>query len=243
MNYDESLLPSSELAHYVGSGTDMENFKLVGLNAVRQLETLGGLKPSDRVLEIGCGIERIAIPLTQFLTQGSYEGFDVVRHGIEWCENTITLKYPNFHFYWVDLYNKAYNPKSKFLASNYQFPYQVEEFEFIFLTSVFTHMLPLDLKHYINEISRILKKGGTCFFTVFLINPDARKYITISKRRFHNAGEYWVLNLDCHEDGLAYDQALIESWVRSNGFVIRLIRYGHWWATGTGQDIIVITKV
>ena len=243
MNYDESLMPSSELAHYVGSGVDMENFKYVGLKAVDRLKNLGDLHPTDRVLEIGCGIGRIAIPLTRFLLQGSYEGFDIVRDGIEWCQNVITPKYPNFQFNWVDLYNNTYNPTSKCLAADYQFTYQDGEFNFIFLTSVFTHMLPLDLQHYLGEIHRTLKSGGICFFTTFLINPDVRQHRAVSKRHFHDAGDYWTLNPDRHEDGIAYDQALLESWIRANGFAIRLVRHSHWWATGTGQDIVVASKL
>lgn len=40
---------------------------------------LGGLKPSDRVLDVGCGIGRLAIPLTQYLdARGGYAGLDIV---------------------------------------------------------------------------------------------------------------------------------------------------------------------
>lgn len=241
MNYDDSLMPSSDLAAYVGSGT-VENFKQIGLKALYQLETFGGLRHADHVLEVGCGIGRIAIPLTQYLSEGSYEGFDIVRHGIEWCQNTITRKYPNFQFQWVDLYNKAYNPASKRLSTDYQFPYPDNSFDFTFLTSVFTHMLPLDLQHYLSEIYRTLKEGGTCFFTTFLINDDARRRLPASKRPFHQAGDYWTLNPDNHEDGIGYDQAMIENWVRSQGFAISAVHYSHWWATGTGQDVVVIKK-
>ena len=38
------------------------------------------LSPDHRVLDIGCGTGRMAIPLTSFLSKkGSYEGFDIVR--------------------------------------------------------------------------------------------------------------------------------------------------------------------
>ena len=188
MKYDESLMPSSDLAHYVGSGTNMEDFKQVGLKAVNKLEHLGGLRCTDHVLEVGCGIGRIAIPLVGFLSEGSYEGFDVVCHGIEWCQKVITPKHPQFRFQWVNLYNKTYNPESQTLASKYRFPYPDETFDFTFLTSVFTHLLPSDLQHYLSEIHRTLKSGGVCFFTAFLINDDVRRHLSTSQRPFQDVG-------------------------------------------------------
>ena len=243
MNYDESLMPSSELAHYVGSGTDMENFKNVGSVIVRYLEDLGGLRCTDKVLEVGCGIGRIAIPLTQFLSQGSYEGFDIVRQGIEWCQTTITPKYPKFRFDWADLYNKTYNPNGQYQADSYRFPYLGGQFDFVFLTSVFTHMLPLDLQHYLDEIGRVLKNGGTCFFTAFLINDEARHNMPTSKRQFHNLGDYWTISPANHEDGLGYDQALFEKWLDSKGFAIKRVQHGHWWVNEAAQDIVVVSKL
>src|SRR3954466_597973 len=47
---------------------------------------LGGLQPSDAVLDVGCGIGRMARPLAGYLSsEGSYDGFDVNRDGIGWC--------------------------------------------------------------------------------------------------------------------------------------------------------------
>ena len=53
---------------------------------LKQFIDLGGLKPEHRVLDIGSGIGRVAIPLTEYLNEkGSYEGFDVVELGVNWC--------------------------------------------------------------------------------------------------------------------------------------------------------------
>jgi SAM-dependent methyltransferase len=243
MSYDESLVPSSELAGYVGSGTDMENFRIVGEAMLQWLVHLGGLRSSDKVLEVGCGIGRIAIPLTQYLQEGSYDGFDIVRHGIEWCQQKITAKYPQFRFLWADLYNKTYNPAGKQRAAQYRFPYADRCFDFVFLTSVFTHMLPADLQHYLAEINRVLKRGGTCFFTAYLIDEEARRHMGTSKRQFTEVGGYWTINLHSHEDGLGYDQALFIGWLTAHGFAVKTVEYGRWWEKESAQDIIVTNKI
>ena len=38
-----------------------------------------------------------------------------------------------------------------------------------FLTSVFTHMLPEDVEHYLDELARVLKPGGRTLITWFLL--------------------------------------------------------------------------
>ena len=65
-----------------------------------------GLQPDSRVLDVGCGIGRMAIPLTSLLSsRGGYWGFDIVRTGIKWCQARITPRYPNFHFEHTDVNN------------------------------------------------------------------------------------------------------------------------------------------
>lgn len=61
---------------------------------------------------MGCGIGRMAIPLTEYLSEeGSYEGFDVVRRGVKWCQENITTRCPNFRFRLADVYNELTIPR------------------------------------------------------------------------------------------------------------------------------------
>ena len=91
---------------FIGSG----DFREMGNTLRDQLVELGGLQPRHRVLDVGCGIGRVAVPLTGYLSrEGSYEGFDIVRSGIRWCNRRIGSRYPNFRFIHVDLKNDLYN--------------------------------------------------------------------------------------------------------------------------------------
>ena len=97
---------------------------------------------------------RIALALTEYLAPSArYEGFDVVEAGITWCRDEITPRYPNFRFTHVDLYNRSYNPGGRVHAAEMRFPYGDEQFDFVYLTSVFTHMLPADVERYLGEVA------------------------------------------------------------------------------------------
>jgi SAM-dependent methyltransferase len=124
----------------------------------------------------------MAVPLTRYLSKaGSYEGFDIVPKGIEWCSKHITPRYPNFKFSVADIYSKHYNHQGRFHAADYKFPYPDSSFDFVLLTSVFTHMLPDAVKNYITEISRVCKPGGRCLFTAFLLYKESRHLIASGK--------------------------------------------------------------
>ena len=71
------------------------------------------------------------------------------------------------------MFNQKYRPKAKFTASNYKFPYEDNFFDFVILQSVFTHMVLDDMKNYLHEISRVLKKGGRSYISYFILNENS----------------------------------------------------------------------
>jgi ubiquinone/menaquinone biosynthesis C-methylase UbiE len=52
-------------------------------------------------------------------------------------------------------------------AAQYPFPFADSSFDFVYLVSVFTHMLPADMEHYLSEISRVLKPAAKCAVSFF----------------------------------------------------------------------------
>ena len=110
---------------------------------------------------MGCGIGRMALPLTGYLSkEAEYVGFDIVPKGIEWCTKNISSKFPNYHFELLDIFNKYYNPNGKLPGSSFAFPYADNYFDFVYATSLFTHLMPEDAVNYLKEAHRVLKPGG-----------------------------------------------------------------------------------
>jgi SAM-dependent methyltransferase len=212
---------------------------------------LADLTPDEAVLEPGCGAGRIAEPLSRYLSPtGSYDGFDVVPKTIEWCEKNIASKHPNFHFRHVDVFNRAYNPKGRLKPQEFEFPYPDQAFDFVFLTSVFTHMLPPELRRYLSEIRRVLRPGGRCLMTFFLLNEKSLDSVRAgrAKRRFTHEGDGYFYDVPGNpEAAVAYPEEDLLGFLERAGYELHVpIRYGRW--TGrldrraVGQDIVVVKR-
>jgi len=241
----DSLTPPQGMI-YIGTG----DFKEIGDNFKHYFIELANLQPNERVLDLGCGIGRMAVPLTNYLTQeGEYWGFDIVNKWIAWCKKHISSRFGNFHFQYVDLYNKIYNPKAKVKAIDFRFPFSDDYFDFVFLTSVFTHMLPSDLEHYLSEVSRVLKQGGRCLITFFLLNDESRHLIRTGRSNFdfkHKIEGCLTVDANEPEFALAYNENIVRGlFARYQLQIIEPIHFGSWCERATFldfQDIIVAEK-
>ena len=163
-------VPPPELIH-CGDG----DFRAIGLEFLNHLTGRAGLAPEARMLDLGCGVGRIALPLTQYLSAaGTYDGADVMQSSIRWCADAITPIYPNFRFHALDLRHPLYNPDGAEAAEAATLPFQDGAFDFVCMVSLLTHLTPAELTRYAEEVSRVLAPGGRCFATAFLLNPPAR---------------------------------------------------------------------
>jgi ubiquinone/menaquinone biosynthesis C-methylase UbiE len=246
----DPLVPPGRLMFVGGTRSD---FRAMGDKWVQTFIRLAGLKPSESVLDVGCGVGRMAASLSRYLNADArYEGFDIVREGIDWCQEHITPRFPRFRFQHADLYNKGYNPGGTLRAADFRFPYDGSTFDLVILTSVFTHMLPADVKWYLSEIRRVLRPGGRCLMTFFVLDASARQLIAggavdPSRRFAHDMGGYWVMDREVPEATLAYAEEAVREMVRDAGLVIQEpIHLGGWGGkararSNHSQDIVVAT--
>ncbi len=242
----KDLVPPTRMVTTIGGG----DFEAVGREFLPLFRDLGKLQPSHAVLDVGCGVGRMAVPLTSFLdARARYEGFDITPEEIAWCRNHITPRFPNFNFQLSDVYNRMYNPTSLVKASAYRFPYGNGEFDFAFLTSVFTHLLPEDLTHYFSEIVRVMKPGGRCFITYFLLNAESLGLLAERRStqdfRFQLDG-CMTTDQKTPESAVAYEEAFITGLYQEHGLKVETpISYGSWCGRKryvTYQDIVVAEK-
>ncbi|MEI6821911.1 MAG: class I SAM-dependent methyltransferase [Bacteroidota bacterium] len=214
-------------------------------------KTYCNLQPDNRILDIGSGIGRMAVPFIGYLNhQGSYEGIDIVKTGINWCNKNISKINPQFKFIHSDIYNDLYNTKGVIKGEEYVFPYRDVEFDIAFLTSVFTHMLQAEVEQYIKEIARVLKPGGKCLATFFILNDESVSLMNTTEDSFKfpfNHGEYSFMSEDTKTANVAYNQEWIERIMKENGLKVEVIRYGFWSGRNKEefpdfQDIIIVSK-
>ena len=242
----DSLIPPKSMIKIVGGG----DFEKTGQEFKRYFIELANVQPNDRVLDVGCGCGRMAVPLTNYLSQeGEYWGFDIVKRGIDWCQSRISSKFENFHFQHSDVHNRAYNPNGNIRAKDFQFPFKDDYFDFIFLTSVFTHMLPSDLENYLSEISRVLKQSGRCLITFFLLNEESENLIRAGCSTLdfkYKIGGCLTIDDNNPESAIAYNEDFVKGLFGKYKLkIIQPIHYGSWCKRDTFlsyQDILVATK-
>ncbi|MCK9617234.1 MAG: class I SAM-dependent methyltransferase, partial [Lentimicrobiaceae bacterium] len=112
--------------------TGRGNYIVQGEQFLEYFKKYCGLQPNHKVLDVGCGVGRMAIPLVSYLnTEGTYDGFDIVKKGIRWCNTHFRKQHPNFRFHYVDIYNKLYNAKGETQAEDFKFPFNDESFDFV----------------------------------------------------------------------------------------------------------------
>jgi len=238
------LIPPEEM-NFVGDG----DFIAVGAHFLDHFVKLGGLQPHHRVLDVGSGIGRMALPLTKYLTEGSYEGFDIVDVGVRWCQHHITPNFPKFRFQIANVFNSSYNPKGRHPAAAYRFPFPSASFDFVFLTSVFTHMMPAEVENYLAEIARVLKIGGRCLATFFLNNTQTAALIAAGKSQLSFATQWangcWINDPLAPEGAVCFQEDYVLEQYRRCGLETESVYHGAWTGrenTLSAHDIIVASK-
>lgn len=220
-----------ESLQFVGDGS----FRLIGAEFLGHFIRYGRLMPGDHVLDLGCGVGRMAVPLTQYLDpeRGAYDGVDVVQPGIAWCTARITPLYPRFRFHHLDLANALYNPHGAVSVSDAGLPFDDASFDFVTATSVLTHLPPADVIAYAREIARLLKPGGRCFLSLFLMNDAARRNLASGAGRpsFPTTGDGpdFYADPDVPLAAVAYEEAaLIKMFADAGLMPAAAPAYGHW---------------
>ncbi len=254
--FNDELIPPLALMQKEGISVLEEWFRW-GEEWSMLLRFYGGITRTSSVLEIGCGLGRIAFPLRYVLSpQGTYEGFEICRYKVDFLD-TFHQAYPNFGFTWADVANDHYNAGGAVLSEQYRFPYANDTFDIVFAASVFTHLLPEASAHYFSEAARVLKPGGKCLFSFFVLDHYAKGHprpLGFSNPVFNvdhpygdHGSDFAVSDPKDPEAISAYSTKAIQRFADEAGLVLDHKPVPGLWA-GTAdnwigtQDLVVLTK-
>jgi SAM-dependent methyltransferase len=174
----------------------------------------GLASPTSDILDIGCGCGRYAVVLRRLNYKGwrftgTYAGLDIDREMIAWCQRHFPPK--RFKFVWADRYSKVYNPTGQ--EGEYRLPFGDASFDFVFSTSLFTHLLEADLTNYLRETARVLRPGGTMSMSVFCLDTFREQNWLGERFTFaHTIGPAYIESEKYPEAAVAYPrQYLIDA--------------------------------
>ena len=236
----DRLTPPRRLSLYVGHG----DFRATGEEFLELFRQLADLRNDDRVLDIGCGIGRMARVLVPVLQPpGSYDGFDIAEPGIRWCQAHYGDTSAPFRFEHADVHNSVYNPAGRDTPETYTFPYGDGSFDLAIATSVFTHLLPEAADHYLAQASRVLAPSGRLFATWFLTEDHQPPPSPFAPDPELSPAA--TSDPAAPETAVAYPESWLRERLDANGLELDAIHPGSWRSDHGGvtlQDVVVARR-
>ncbi|MGH6776051.1 class I SAM-dependent methyltransferase [Brucella tritici] len=232
---------------FVGDG----DYRAVGAEFLGHFIRKGGLRRDARVLDIGSGIGRMAVPLTQYLdpARARYSGIDPVAGGVNWCRQNITSRYPNFEFRHIDIAHDLYNPKGAVNGLTLTLPFADKGFNFIIMTSVVTHLPSDEVKTYLDQVSRVLAPGGKLFMTAFVVDDVAARdrHGKRDKRlafERHGSGPCWFVPELPPLAAVGFENGFLDRALAGAKLTLETKSFGHWRGIDADhyQDIFIASR-
>lgn len=196
---------------------------------VQQLRDHCGLHDQSRLLDFGCGQGRLAIGLQHLgYPFKSYVGVDTDARSVSWCRKWLSDDEGRFTFIHLAAHNARYNPQA---ASLQPLPFPAASFDLAFLNSVFSHMIPEDVRFYLAELHRVLDDDGVIYLTAFIEenvpdheeNPD--NYLGKSRGPLHR---------------VRYARSFFDQMIQEAGLATRM--FLHHGVARTGQSIVIVSR-
>lgn len=144
------------------------SFDLVGRLEL-QLLLAEGLKPTDTLLDLGCGTGRLAVHAIPALDGGAYIGIDISQSMIDEAERRVrdTIPDPPCEVLWAKQTTPVY-------------PLDADSVDVVCAFSVFTHMEHEDTYRYLKEALRIVRPGGRFIFSCLPMNLNLARTVFLN---------------------------------------------------------------
>lgn len=230
-------------------GDDDESFVAIGDRLVVDLRSLAYMGDFADVLDIGSGYGRVAHALLRdHAFRGTYVGVDILKRHVDWCHDH--LANDRFRFHHIDVQNDRYNPTGTIAAHRGTLGVRRSSADVVVLSSVFTHMWPEEVRHYLRLVRRALRRGGSAYATFFLLNDSWRQLETEGKStRFplpHAHTSFCrFMDPDNPLHVIAYEQDWVIEELREARLAPEHVRLGAWSGRAGAiglQDVVVFGR-
>ncbi|MCP2669668.1 class I SAM-dependent methyltransferase [Maricaulaceae bacterium EIL42A08] len=196
------------------------------------------LKTDDHVLDLGCGVGRLARPICAYLDDaGRYAGFDISQRALNYARKTVSGPC-QIEFHHADLANAEYR-RTGASAHSYRFPAEDASVDAALATSLFSHLKADAAEAYLAETGRVLKPGGRILLTAFIVEAEDLTSLESGQARLNlqAMGEgVYAADPRHPERAIGFDRSLFESWAKAAGLSIESRVPGDWRGPATQQD-------
>lgn len=166
---DGSVLPPQNARLCGAAYQDDSTYLNSAESEAKRVHSLLSYPTRGRVLDVGCGQGRLAIGLIRLESEVDYTGVDISERAIRWCTMYVSSKRPEYRFIHLNMHNERYNPDGLELVEDDEWlPEVTNPFDVIYLYSVFSHMLEVELRFYLKAFHPYLANNGRIFFTTFV---------------------------------------------------------------------------
>lgn len=192
----------------------------------------------QRLLDVGCGYGRLAYGLRRAAYDGSYAGFDILRHQTGWLKEHFNAdvganaeEAQRYRFDHVNRYNERYNPSGE-RGSAPSLPYAPASFDGMASLSVFTHLYEDEVLRYVGELASLLETGGIWVTTFFCVPRGFTLQDTPADGQFpltvQVSQHAFVHKADAPLHVIAYTEDFLLALFARHGLEVVDQRKGHW---------------
>jgi len=183
--------PTAASIDSIGGGYEFAALEWLGL-----MTELGGLPRDGTVLDVGCGIGRMAYGLSAWLGfLGAYVGLEIMTDAVATARSTFAA-FPRLRFEHIDVRNAMYNPRGALTTAAVRFAEHATGVDLVLMTSVATHLPYGEFEHYLRQARSVLQPDGRVLVSAFVLDdetewlartrPDVRRFV------HHRELDCWV---------------------------------------------------
>lgn len=203
-------------------------FRTMALDLWMVLLARGHAALDSRIVDLGCGCGRFALPLRDLNLwgrgfRGQYLGVDIDPEMLAWCRRHFDAR-----FSWHDARKPSatYRPRpdpdtSPELAAAPRLAVPVADAsrDLVLANSLFSHLLEHDFIEYAAEAARMLRPGGWFYLTAFVLEHVRQGGRLGDRWTFgHQRGAARIESPRYPEAAVAYEIAWIRRTIRAAGF-------------------------